>query len=189
MSTHTRRLSRRAQTWRLGPRAWRSRRQRPTAHGPVWPTVAVGVAAVALVIAIVIACLRSMAPAEPERAEADTVPTGQDVAVQLSAFSDGRAHFFRYVTPAGRETRFFIVKGADGDVRAAFDACDACFRERRGFRQVGDHLVCNSCGRPIAAQRVGLLTGGCNPVPLERSIDGDRIIVRAATIESGASYF
>ena len=187
MSSQAQRLSRRGQAWRLGPRAWRSRRRRVRPSGPVWPTVAVGVAAVALLIAIVIVCSRSMAASD--RAEAVTVPSGQDVVLSLPILSDGRAHFYRYVTPAGRETRFFIVRSADGEVRAAFDACDACFRDRRGFRQVGDQLICNSCGRRMATHLVGVLKGGCNPVWLERSIDGDRVVIRAAAIEGGGSYF
>lgn len=104
-------------------------------------------------------------------------------------FADGRARFYRYVTAVGHEIRFFVLKSPDGVVRAAFDACDFCFRERRGFRQVGDNLICNKCGQASLSQHVNVLKGECNPAPLERTVESDRVIVRAAALEQGGSYF
>ena len=153
-------------------------------------TVAIAAAALVPAIAFVVYCVRSMShPSVPELATAETVPTGQDVMLPMSAFADGRAHFYRYVSATGRETRFFVLKSADGEMRAAFDACDLCVRERRGFRQVGDHLICNNCGRAISAHQVSVLKGECNPILLERTIDGSRVIVHAAALESGERYF
>ena len=189
MRTHTRRLSRHGRAWRLGPSAWRRAWHRPTHTGVSWITVALPAAAVVLVIAFVVVCVRSMTGSGPKLAAAETVPTGEDVALPVSAFADGRARFYRYVTAAGREARFFVLKSADGEVRAALDACDFCFRQRRGFRQAGGQLICNNCGRSIPTQYVNILKGECNPVPLERTIDGDRVIVRAAALESGDRYF
>lgn len=189
MRTHTRRLSRHGRAWRLGPSAWRRAWHRPTHTGVSWITVAIAAAAVVLVIAFVVVCVRSMSGSELTLAAAETMPSGTDVALPMSTFADGRARFYRYVTAAGRETRFFVLKSADGEVRAALDACDFCFRQRRGFRQVGDHLICNNCGRTISAQHVSVSKGDCNPVPLERTIDGDRVIVRVAALESGDRYF
>ena len=191
MGTQTRHLSRHGRAWRLGPRAWRRGWHRQPRTGISWITVAIAAAALTLAIAFVVYCVQSMAhhPGPSELATAETVPTGQDVALPIAAFADGRAHFYRYVSATGHETRFFVLKSADGDVRAAFDACDSCFRQRRGFRQVGDQLICNNCGRTISARHVGVLKGGCNPVPVERAIDGDRVIVRAAALEGGDPYF
>jgi hypothetical protein len=39
------------------------------------------------------------------------------------------------------------MKSADGVIRAAYDACDVCYRERKGYHQEGDDMVCNNCGR------------------------------------------
>jgi len=128
-------------------------------------------------------------PAESGLAAAEAVPTGADVSLPVSAFADGRARFYSYVTATGRETRFFVIRSPDGVVRTAFDACDDCFRQRRGFRQVGDHLFCNACRRTVLSQHVNVLKGGCNPAPLERTVGGDYVIVQAAALEKGASYF
>lgn len=187
MATQTR-LSRSGRPWRLGPRAWRNGKR------PALSKIDLAIAAALplSLAAFVIVCMFAMSPhesAEPQLMAADAVPNGEDVALAVKTFADGRARFYRYVTATGQETRFFIVKSRDGAVHAGLDACDSCFRARRGFRQAGDHLICNSCGRPILAQSVNVLRGGCNPVSVDHTVEGDRVIIRAAVLEQGGSYF
>lgn len=184
MRTHTDHLSRQGRAWRLGPRAWRGQGR----TGGSWISVALVAASVLLVSAVVVVCLRTSEP-EPRLAEAETVPAGGDVALPLSTFGDGHARFYRYMTAKGHEVRFFVLKSGDGVVRAAFDACDSCYRKRQGFRQVGDHLICNSCGRAFSSNHVNVLKGGCSPAPLERTLEGDRVIIRTTALEQGAHYF
>jgi uncharacterized membrane protein len=114
---------------------------------------------------------------------------GSDVTLPVATFADGAARFYRYVTTAGREVRFFVMKSADGVVRAAFDACDTCYRERKGYRQQGDGMVCNNCGRTFRSVDINVLQGGCNPAPLERTIVGDQLVLKAASLEPGTQYF
>ena len=188
MTAPTHRLSRRSRTWRPTLRANPTQRSARRS----WAFWAIAAAGLVLVIAFVAVCVQSMShdrPAEFGFAAAETVPSGADVAVPVSTFADGRPHYYRYTTATGRETRFFLVKSQDGVVRAAFDACDNCYRKRRGFRQVGDHLVCNACGRTFLPQHIDVVKGGCNPAALERTVDGDRVIVQAAALEHGVSYF
>lgn len=187
MSTQTSRLSRRSRAWRPSLRSWRS----PAPLRVSSIAVAIGATALVLVAAIVVVCMQSMAahqPAESVLAAAVTLPGG-DVSLPKPVFADGQAKFYRYVTATGREARFFVIGSSDGPVRAAFDACDNCFRQRRGFRQEGNHFVCNECGRTILPHHVGVQRDGCHPAVLEHAVDGDRIVVRAAALERGASYF
>jgi uncharacterized membrane protein len=114
---------------------------------------------------------------------------GRDVALAVSTFADSRVRFYRYATAAGQETRFFIVKSSDGVLHAALDACDTCFRDRRGFRQSGPYLICNSCGRSVLLQHLDARQGGCHPVSVDHTIDGDRVVIPAAALEQGNSYF
>lgn len=188
MATHTCRLSRGGRPWRLGPRAWRGHRSSASS----WIAVAIAAALLLFVTAIVVVCVFSMShhdSAEPKPAIAEAVPTGVDVALPVAMFADGRARFYRYITVASQETRFFVVKSRDGAVHAALDACDSCFRARRGFRQAGDHLICNSCGRAVLSQHVNVLRDGCNPVSVDHTVEGDRVMIRAAALDQGGSYF
>lgn len=188
MSTPTRRLSRRSRGWRPSLRF--SHGQKPRRVSLL--TLAIGATALMLLVGFAIVCIESMAAdrlAEPGFAAAESLPRREAVSLSVSVLVDGRTRFYRYVSATGHETRFFVIKTADGVVRAAFDACERCFRQRRGFRQIGDRLSCNACRRTLSAREVSVLKGGCNPVPLQRTIDGDNVIIRGADLESGSQYF
>lgn len=114
---------------------------------------------------------------------------GADITIPASTLDDGQARFYRYTTAAGRELRLFVMKSADGVVRAAFDACDVCYRERRGYRQDGDAMVCNNCGKAFPSNRINDVQGGCNPAPIERTIANGQVVLRAAALEQGSFYF
>lgn len=88
------------------------------------------------------------------------------------------------------EIRFFVVKGPDGTPRAALDACDVCWREGKGYRQEGANMVCENCGMVFNTARINEVRGGCNPHPLERTMDasGD-LLLRVAELKAGARYF
>jgi len=81
------------------------------------------------------------------------------------------------------------LKSADGVVRAAFDACDVCWRSGKGYTQDGDEMVCKNCGRRFASNRINDVQGGCNPAPLNRSVEGDHLIIQAEDIVRGRAYF
>ncbi len=81
------------------------------------------------------------------------------------------------------------MKSSDGVMRAAFDACDVCFREKKGYRQEGDVMVCNNCGQRFPSTKINVLKGGCNPAPLGRTVQGDSLVINASDIEQGGWYF
>ena len=59
------------------------------------------------------------------------------------------------------------VRGEDNQVRTAFNTCQVCYNSGRGYyEQLGDRLICNNCGNPFTINQVGVLKGGCNPVPI-----------------------
>ena len=129
------------------------------------------------------------------RQPASTVPVteitaaGADVSLPVATFADGAARFYRYTTTTGREIKFFVMKSSDGVIRAAFDACDTCYRGRLGYHQQGDVMVGNKCGRTFRSVDINVLQGGCNPAPLERNVVGDHITLKAASLELGTTYF
>ncbi|WP_298439569.1 DUF2318 domain-containing protein [Geobacter sp.] len=111
------------------------------------------------------------------------------VAIPLTKVSDGSAHFFRY-TDGGKEISFFIAKGSDGQLHTAFDSCDVCFREKKGYVQDGDSMLCKNCGKRFQTNRIGPHSiGGCNPSYLPAANDGRSVIVNATDLQQGAQYF
>lgn len=108
---------------------------------------------------------------------------GGEVRFPLSAFDDS-VQYFEY-----EGIRFFILKSNDGTIRAAFDACDVCFRSRRGYNQVGDYMQCNNCGQSFPEDKINVVLGGCNPSPLERAIEGEELVIKVSDIELGQRFF
>ena len=103
-------------------------------------------------------------------------------------FDDGKARHFEFRTQ-GKTIRYFVIKSADGVIRAAFDACDVCWRAGKGYAQEGDFMVCGNCGRRFASNLVNEVQGGCNPAPLSRRVQGDKLIIKMDDISQGQSYF
>jgi len=110
------------------------------------------------------------------------------IRLPVSAFADGEARHYTY-TGADRPIEFFVLRSADGTVRAAFNACDVCFQARRGYVQQGDHMVCVNCGRRFPADQINVVRGGCNPAPLNRTVAGDMLVIKVADILKGARFF
>lgn len=111
------------------------------------------------------------------------------VTIPTAKVSDGKARFFKFVD-GGREINFFVVKASDGTFRTAFDACDACYREKKGYEQQGDKMVCKNCNMRFATNRIGPhAVGGCNPSYLPSQTGKDSIIIKVDDLKQGARYF
>jgi len=106
----------------------------------------------------------------------------------VSLFDDGRARHFEYKSD-DITIKYFILKSSDGVIRAAFDACDVCWRSGKGYFQEGDNMVCRNCGRRFASVRVNEVKGGCNPAPLTRRIEGDKLVIDINDILEGRQFF
>jgi len=157
--------------------------------------VAVLIAAVALVAYVVLgsssdkptvitAPEQNNKPAEPNKAAA-----ASELRVPLADVAGGRAKFFDYKLANNQQVRFFVVKSSEGDYRAALDACEVCAHAKQGYRQEGDDMVCNNCGKKFATALIGKISGGCHPVGLTATAEGDSLVIKRSELESGGKYF
>ena len=111
------------------------------------------------------------------------------ITVPVAKLSDGKARFYK-LEDGGKEIAFFAVKSADGSYKTAFDACDSCFRAKKGYEQQGDKLNCNNCNQKFAINRLGPnTTGGCNPGYLPHQLNGNTISIKTSDLKDGAKYF
>jgi uncharacterized membrane protein len=117
------------------------------------------------------------------------VASTDTVSYSLATFEDGKARHYQLKTGEKTPINFFILKSSDGVIRAAFDACDVCWREGLGYHQDGDFMVCNNCGQRFASVKVNEIRGGCNPVPLKREVVGDQVVIKVKDILEGKPYF
>ena len=114
--------------------------------------------------------------------------SGGDVSIPVSELS-GKARFYEYKTASGKTVSFFAMRSSDGVYRAALNACDVCFAGKQGYRQEGDDMVCNKCGNHFHSAQINEVQGGCNPIGLERKMEGERLRISGRALEAGASYF
>lgn len=110
------------------------------------------------------------------------------VTIPVANISDS-AQKFR-ISSAGKELSFFLVKGTDNNIHAAFDACDACFREKKGYIQEGTAMLCRNCGKKFQINRIGSAnTGGCNPAHLDFTIANGNVLIKAESLNAGIRFF
>jgi len=110
------------------------------------------------------------------------------VRIPLAQVTDGKAHFYTYES-GGTKVNYFVLASPDGTVRAAFDACDVCYPNKKGYHQSGDFMQCNNCGRRFRSDQVNVVEGGCNPSPLERKVVDGQLVITTTALEAGAHYF
>ena len=147
----------------------------------------IGVALVAGVVAAVL--LLSVGNTQGGRySSAGIRETEHEMYFDARLFEDGKARHFEHEFSAGT-VNFFLVRATDGVIRAAYDACDVCYRTKRGYSQSGTLMVCNNCGQAFPTDRINIEKGGCNPAPLTRELKGNEVVIRFSEIEKGIRYF
>ena len=125
----------------------------------------------------------------PQSARTTAAPASDTkITYAVSDFADGKARHFQH-THGDITIKYFILKSADGVIRAAFDACDVCWPAGKGYYQDGDVMVCRNCGRRFASVKVNEVSGGCNPAPLTRQIQNDKVVIQIKDIITGRNYF
>lgn len=155
------------------------------------------VIAVAVVIAVTVGLglflfPGSERPSLPVAGAPPATPTveGGQVTYAVNLFDDGKARHFDFADTENSTTiKYFILKSADGVIRAAFDACDVCWPEGKGYYQQGSTMVCRNCGRRFESVMVNEVQGGCNPAPLKRTIQGNQVVIRVDDLKKGQAYF
>jgi uncharacterized membrane protein len=152
------------------------------------PFILMAAGAVVIVAIAVFVFLQQGTATGPVTAQTSSSSTASQVTFPADLFEDGRARHFEHVD--GRFTiRYFILKSSDGIIRAAFDACDVCWRAGKGYYQDGDYMVCRNCGRRFASVLVNEVKGGCNPAPLNRTYKDGQVIIQVKDILQGKQFF
>jgi uncharacterized membrane protein len=157
-------------------------RTRTGLHLAVAGVALVAVVAFALVVVLGRGEQSSPAAASPVAAG------GADVRIPVADLADGQARHFTYDT-GGVQVKYFVMKSADGEYRAAFDACDVCYANKKGYSQQGGVMVCNNCGQQFDSTQINDVRGGCNPSPIDRRVDGEDLVLTTADLQAGVKYF
>lgn len=163
----------------------RAQFEQPKSRTGLHLTIA-GIALVAL-IAVAALVVLNRGGAETATATAAAAPGG-DVTMPVSQVNDGKAHFYSF-DAGGTTVKYFVLADRNGKVRAALDACEVCFAQKKGYTQEGDTMVCNNCGQVFPSDQINVVTGGCNPIPLDKTISGGQLTITTDSLSQGAQYF
>ena len=114
---------------------------------------------------------------------------GDVVAIAADKLADGKVHFYK-IKDSGKDIAFFAVKATDGSYKTAFDACDACYKSKKGYEQAGRQTELQKL-QPEIRHRPPRphATGGCNPGYLPHLLNGNTITIKANDLKDGARYF
>ena len=131
------------------------------------PIAAGAVVVIALAVTLLPRLLgdRESAP----QADAPTPVSGDSIEIRADEVSS-RASYFDYDAD-GITVELFAVRASDGSIRLALNTCQVCNGSPYAyFVQEGDDFVCQNCMNRFASTDVGLVSGGCNPVPITRDV-------------------
>ena len=100
------------------------------------------------------------------------------------------AEFYTYEYN-GVEIEFFAVKSANSQIHVALDACDLCYREKKGYEQVDNIMKCLNCGLTFEINKIGTenLGGGCWPSYIPIIITGENVVIEKKDLEEKIYMF
>lgn len=107
---------------------------------------------------------------------------GDELVIQVSSLSNN-ARFYGYKAE-GTLIKFFGVVGFDNDVHIAFDACDVCYSDRKGYVQDDTVMVCRNCGNQFLIDSIGTenLQGGCWPSYLPINVINGQVHIKISDV-------
>ncbi|NJD03718.1 MAG: DUF2318 domain-containing protein [Ruminiclostridium sp.] len=121
----------------------------------------------------------------------DAGAVSEDLKILKSEVSE-TAKFYPF--KAGKtKMEVMAVKASDGTIRTAFNTCQVCFSSGRGYYvQEGDEMVCQNCGNRFQLDKIEIIKGGCNPVPImkeNKTDDGANIVISKYFLEANKGLF
>ena len=105
--------------------------------------------------------------------------------IPVSMVSDGMLHRFS-IQSDGTTVRIIAIQRPGQSIAVAFDACRICGSQ--GYYQSGRNVMCKNCASAINIPTIGQ-QGGCNPIPLESSVQGEQLVIPAAKLLEGTKHF
>jgi uncharacterized membrane protein/YHS domain-containing protein len=110
------------------------------------------------------------------------------IKIRIDDVKDGKLHRYSYVTDDGHVVRFILINRSKDQKRlgVVYDACMLC--GDMGYIQQKNEVICIACNVRVFTPSIGK-AGGCNPIPLKHTIEGEYIVISAEELDKGAHYF
>lgn len=122
-----------------------------------------------------------------------TQPAAEDGGIEITESEVSETAAFYDYDADGTTVEVLAVRASDGTVRLALNTCQVCKGSPYAyFVQSEDSFVCQNCKNSFSTDDIGLVHGGCNPVPItdaDYESDGTTITVPASFLKQYASDF
>ncbi|MCD7784739.1 MAG: DUF2318 domain-containing protein [Oscillospiraceae bacterium] len=120
-------------------------------------------AVAAVMVIVMVGCSSEAESVETQESTSDIAETG--IEIHIEDISTNASYYD--TTVDGINVEIFAVLASDGTVRLAMNTCQVCNGSPYAyFVQEGDYFVCQNCGSKFSTDNIGVVSGGCNPVPI-----------------------
>lgn len=155
------------------------------------PHVFVQIALALACAAILLALTGCGSAGQSASAEPVSFEQGSDITLATTDITE-TASLFDY-DAGGITVEMIAVRASGGAVHLALNTCQVCNGSPYAyFVQEGSDFICQNCKNAFAGERLGIESGGCNPVPVTSGDyteqDGE-ITVSASFFEDNAWRF
>jgi uncharacterized membrane protein len=147
------------------------------------------IAMIAVVLLLAVAGYFAMNRSGDKPSATAAAKTADAIKISLAELDSGKAQFLSHQLASTTQVRFFAVKSPDGKYRAAMDACDTCYQAKKGYHQEGNAMICNKCGMSFPNDLINEVKGGCNPVGVPCTVEGNELVIKTSELESRSNYF
>lgn len=128
-----------------------------------------------------------VANAKPEIVEAIPVSAVEGhIDVPLEQIQDGHLHRYVYRASTGEQVRYIVILKGGSSYGVGLDACEIC--GATGYYERDNQVICKLCDVQMNKATIGT-KGGCNPIPIEYSIEEGNLRVPQAELERNARIF
>ncbi|KYK22493.1 hypothetical protein AYK24_02140 [Thermoplasmatales archaeon SG8-52-4] len=119
-----------------------------------------------------------------------TISSSEDTIIIPLGEITSEAEFYTYKYN-GIDIEFFAVKTSNNQIHIALDACDLCYREKKGYEQVGNVMKCLNCGLTFEINKIGTenLGGGCWPSYIPIKFNGENVVIEKKDLEEKVYMF
>lgn len=125
---------------------------------------------------------------EVELSEPETYEVEDDkIIISLEQLADGHLHRYEYRTDDQVDVRWIIIKKpGSGAYGVGLDACNVC--GIAGYFERDGQVVCKRCDVVMNINTIGF-QGGCNPIPLEYTVENGSIVIPVQAVIDGKKKF
>jgi uncharacterized membrane protein len=129
--------------------------------------------------------------AAPAQENSRTAVVNRDLVIPLKDLS-ATVQFYPVVID-GTAMEVMAALAPDGTYRTAFNTCQSCYASGRGYyRQDGNVLVCQNCGKRFRLSQIEISSGGCNPVPIfpaNKTVNAESITIPQSYLRQAKGIF